>query len=111
MPLEANPVGIRPVSRPQTSSTADGVNRRGDSGSSSGFSPKTEVSIKNAVNDMAGILSKISANQQDGVEKMPQDLQRVVQNVMRQAFSMEATLSQGIGSALEWNSWLLFRAC
>ena len=97
MPIETNTVGIRPVGRPQTASTTEGVSRKED-GSSSGFSPKTNVSIKNAVNDMTGILSKISANQQEGMEKLPENLQRVIQNVMKQAFSMEETLSQGIGS-------------
>ena len=100
MPIETNPVAIRPVGRPQTASTTDGVARKED-GSSSGFSPKTNVSIKNAVNDMTGILSKISANQQEGMEKLPENLQKVIQNVMRHAFSMEETLSQGIGSTLE----------
>ncbi|MBR6267944.1 MAG: hypothetical protein IKR28_06385, partial [Selenomonadaceae bacterium] len=84
MPIETNPVPIRPVGRPQTSSTVDGVSRRED-GSSSGFSPRTNVSIKNAVNDMTGILSKISTNQQEGVEKLPENIQKVIQNVMKQA--------------------------
>ncbi len=100
MPIETNSVGIRPVGRPQTSSSTEGVTRRED-GSSSGFSPKTNVSIKNAVNDMTGILSKISANQQEGMERLPENLQKVIQNVMKQAFSMNETLAQGIGSTLE----------
>ena len=50
---------------------------------------------------MTGILSKISTNQQEGVEKLPENIQKVIQNVMKQAFSMDETLAQGIGSTLE----------
>ena len=98
MPMEA--IGIRPIERPQTPST-EGVTRRGDGSSSSGFTPQTNVSLKTAIQDMAGILSKIGTTQDAGMEKMPQDLQKIVQNIMRQAFSMEETLGQGIGSTLE----------
>ncbi|MBR3722818.1 MAG: hypothetical protein IKN12_08635 [Selenomonadaceae bacterium] len=102
MPMQTNMnVGIRPVDRPQAPSTTEGVSRRGDGGSSSGFSPRTNVAIQNAVDDMAGILSKISSHQDETMEKMPEDLQKVVQNVLKQAFSMNETLSQGIGSTLE----------
>lgn len=102
MPMQANMnIGIRPVERPQTPSGTEGVSRRGDGGSSSGFSPRTEVAIQSAVEDMAGILSKISAHQDDTIDKMPEDLQKVVQNILKQAFSMNETLSRGIGSTLE----------
>ena len=103
MPMETTMnIGIRPVDRPQSTGSTDGVNRREDgSGSSSAFSPKTNVSIKNAVDDMAGILSKISSNQAEAVEKMPEDLQKVIQNVMKQAFALEESLGQGLGSTLE----------
>ena len=103
MPMETNTsMNIRPIQRPTSSQGSESVNRRGDGGaSSSAFSPRTNVSIKNAVSDMAGILSKISTMQEEGMEEMPKDLQKLVQNIMRQAFSMEETLSQGIGSTLE----------
>ena len=95
-------VGIRPIERPQSPGAAEGIGRRGDGGgSSAAFSPKTNVSIQNAVDDMAGILAKIANNQMDAVEKMPADLQKLIQNVMKQAFSLEETLAQGLGSTLE----------
>ncbi|MBQ3970890.1 MAG: hypothetical protein II687_01660 [Selenomonadaceae bacterium] len=102
MPMEANmPLGIRPIQRPTTPSGTEGVSRRGDGGSSSAFSPRTNVAIQTAIEDMAGILSKISSSQDETMEKMPEDLQKVVQNVLKQAFSMDETLCQGIGSTLE----------
>ena len=95
-------VGIRPIERPQAPEAAEGIGRRGDGGgSSAAFSPKTNVAIQNAVDDMAGILARIASNQTDAVEKMPADLQKLIQNVMKQAFSLEETLAQGLGSTLE----------
>jgi len=95
-------VGIRPIERPQAPESAEGIGRRGDGGgSSAAFSPKTNVAIQNAVDDMAGILARIASNQTDAVEKMPADLQKLIQNVMKQAFSLEETLAQGLGSTLE----------
>ena len=94
-------VGVRPIERPQAPAV-DGVGRRGDGGgSSAAFSPKTNVAIQNAVDDMAGVLAKIASNQTDAVEKMPEDLQQLIKNVMKQAFSLEETLAQGLGSTLE----------
>ena len=102
MPMEASMnVGVRPIERPQAPAV-DGVGRRGDGGgSSAAFSPKTNVAIQNAVDDMAGVLAKIASNQTDAVEKMPEDLQQLIKNVMKQAFSLEETLAQGLGSTLE----------
>ena len=95
-------IGIRPVDRPQSTGSTEGVSRRDDGGgSSAAFSPKTNVSIKNAVDDMAGLLSKIASNQTEAVDKMPEDLQKVIQNVLKQAFSLEETMGQGLGSTLE----------
>ena len=103
MPMETSMnVGIRPIDRPQAPGAAEGIGRRGDGGGSSeAFSPKTNVAIQNAVDDMAGILARISGNQAEAVEKMPADLQKLIQNVMKQAFSLEETLAQGLGSTLE----------
>ena len=95
-------VGIRPVDRPQAPGAAEGVGRRGDGGgSSAAFSPKTNVAIQNAVDDMAGVLARIASNQTEAVDKMPADLQKLIQNIMKQAFSLEETLGQGLGSSLE----------
>lgn len=103
MPMETSMnIGIRPVDRPQSTGSTEGVSRREDGGgSSAAFSPKTNVSIKNAVDDMAGLLSKIASNQTEAVDKMPEDLQKVIQNVLKQAFSLEETMGQGLGSTLE----------
>lgn len=94
------PLGIRPINRSQTPAGTEGITRRED-GSSSGFSPRTDLAIKNAIDDMAGILSKISTAQTETIQKMPDELQQVVQNIMKNAFSVEQALLQGFGSSLE----------
>lgn len=101
MPMETSAVGIRPVNRPAAPGGVDGVGRRGGESASAGFRPQTNVSIENAIEDMAGILSKISTAEMENVEKMPADLQKVIENVMKQAFSFDETLGSGLGSTME----------
>ena len=101
--MEANaaPVSasIPSVERPLQGRTTEGVQWRGDQGeSSAGFSQRTNVSIETAIDHMADILSRISGRQQSNVEQMPQELKEVIQNIIRQSFSMETTLAQGLGS-------------
>ena len=101
MPMEAGAVGVRPTVRPQAQNGVDGVTRRESEGSSDGFRPQTNVAIKSAINDMAGVLSKIATNENETVAEMPQDLQKVLQNVLQNAFSFAKTLSEGLGSTME----------
>ena len=55
MPMETSmQIGIRPVDRSQSAESTESVSRREDNGqSASSFSPKTAVSIRNAIRDMA----------------------------------------------------------
>lgn len=102
MPIETgNVTTIRPAG---SSARTDGTGRANAlSGASevSGFSPRTDVSIRSAVSDMAGVLSKVAQSQTDAVEQMPQELQQVVEKVLQQAFSVDESLVQGLGSMLE----------
>lgn len=101
MPMEAGAVGVRPALRPQAQNNVDDVARKDSDGAADGFRPQTNVAIKNAIDDMAGVLSKITANENKAVTEMPQDLQRVLQNVLKNAFSFDRTLSEGLGSTME----------
>jgi hypothetical protein len=104
MPMETNPTAlptnIQPVRRTPETSTTTGVARRGDD-SASPFAPQTNVSLKNSVANMAEVLSKIAAQQEDGVELMPQQIQKLVQNILKQSFSLQTTLLEGLGSTVE----------
>lgn len=104
MPMQANgpmTVGIRPADRPQQTGKSGAVERREDGSSSASFSPRTDVAIKTAVDDMAGILSKISTNSEEPVDAMPKELRQVIDNVLKQAFSYSETLGRGLGSTME----------
>ena len=79
--------------------TPEGVQSRGDQGdSSAAFSQRTNVSIETAIDHISDVLSKISGRQQTDVQQMPAELKEVIQNMIRQSFSIETTLGQGLGS-------------
>ena len=69
-------------------------------GSAGGFAKQTNVNISNSVNNMSAILEKISTTQLDASKAMPKQLQQLINNVVQNAFSLEETLGQGVGSAL-----------
>jgi hypothetical protein len=50
---------------------------------------------------MAGILAKVASSSAEATETMPKQLQQLINEVMQSAFSVEASLGEGVGSALE----------
>ena len=103
MSIEANTTtasaAITSTPRITPERTPEGVQSRGDQGdSSAAFSQRTNVSIETAIDHMADILSKVSGRQQANVQQMPAELKEVIQNMIRQSFSVETTLGQGLGS-------------
>lgn len=101
--MEANTTTVSPVipavSQISQGKTTEAVQNRGDQGdSSAAFSQRTNVSIETAIDHMADILSKINGRQQTNVQQMPQELKELIQNMIRQSFSLETTLGQGLGS-------------
>ena len=101
MPMEttAMPTGIRPIERPQGPQTT-GVQRRGQP-SVSPFAPRTDVDLQNSVADVAGLLSKIASAKEDAMEKISPQIQKLIDKIMQQSFSLEATLAEGLGTTLE----------
>ena len=100
MPINAGAIGIQPVQPQRPTGESEGIQRRQDS-TAGGFRPQTQVSLKTAITDLAATLSKISSNEKFGFEKLPSDIGQVVRNIMQQAFSIDATLGQSIGSTIE----------
>ena len=99
MPMETSmPVGIRSVQQTKSTDNTQIVRREGGSAP---FTPQTNISLQNAVNDMAGVLEKIAARQEGAVDAMPDQIKKMVENVLRQAFSLETTLGEGLGSTME----------
>ena len=56
------------------------VNRQG-SGASNPFAPQTNVLLKNAIANMQGILSNAAELQEAGVNRLPEQIQKMVQNI------------------------------
>ena len=85
MPMETEgmslPTGIRPVQQTRNTTETTAVTRR--EGGSSPFAPQTNVSIENSIADMAGVLAKISTNQEGAAEVMPQQIKAMVENIKK----------------------------
>ena len=99
METTAMPTGIRPIERPQGTQTT-GVQRRGQP-SVSPFAPRTDVDLQNSVADVAGLLSKIASAKEDAMDKISPQIQKLIDKIMQQSFSLEATLAEGLGTTLE----------
>ena len=91
---------VQSVQRSPSSGKTDAVGRRGD-GNASPFAPQTNVSIQSSIDDMSAILSKLTAQENNSAEEIPQQLQKIIQNVLQKSFSLEATLANGLGSTME----------
>ena len=104
MPMEAGSAAmsttIQPIQRPREEpGTSSNIQREG--AATSPFAPKTNVNIQNSVANMAGILSKISSSQEGSMESLSPQLQKLIDNIMEQSFSLETTLAEGLGSTVE----------
>ena len=99
METTAMPTGIRPIERPQGPQTT-GVQRRGTP-SASPFAPRTDVSLQNSVSDVANLLSKIASTKEEAMDKISPQLQKLIDSIMQQSFSLESTLAEGLGTTLE----------
>ena len=104
MPMEAGSAAvsttIQPIQRPREEPGTSGNIRR-EGAATSPFAPKTNVNIQNSVANMAGILAKISSSQEGSLEALSPQLQKLIDNIMEQSFSLEKTLAEGLGSTVE----------
>lgn len=99
--ISSSTPAIQSTSRTQSSEVKTISSRRDVGSATSGFAPRTNVSIGNSVNTMAGILAKVASSSAEATETMPKQLQQLINEVMQSAFSVEASLGEGVGSALE----------
>lgn len=99
METTAMPTNIRPIERPQGPQTT-GVQRRGTPASSP-FAPRTDVSLQNSVADVANLLSKIATTKDEAMEQISPQVQKLIDSIMQQSFSLESTLAEGLGTTLE----------
>lgn len=105
MAIETNPTGVGNVSSVQATkpvNTDPGIRKiGGESAGGSGFQPQTNVNLKNSMEDIAGLLSKVAQQDASADQTMPAEIQKMIQTVLKNAFSLESTLSQGLGSSME----------
>ena len=104
MSMETNstslPPQISPVKSPGSTQGTTAAARK-STVSLSPFSPQTNVDIKNSVADMAGILSKIAQEHQSNETSLSPQIQKILNQILEQSFSLNSTLSNGLGSTLE----------
>lgn len=102
MPTNVNSAvgpSIQPAGRTAETKT-DRIVINKDGGSSSAFAKQTDVKFTNSVDNMSAVLDKI-ANSRLGTEAvLPKQLQEMINNVVRNAFSLENSLGEGLGSAM-----------
>ena len=101
--MATNVTGMTPsVQAPERAQEAKGekISVRRDGGSGAGFTPRTDVNIRNSISNMAEVLSKISSQTTDAENAIPNQLKEIINNIMRSAFSLESTVSEGVGSSL-----------
>ena len=104
MALETNPAGlinVSPVQAPKSVSSEGLSKKIGDSSGRSAFQPQTNVNIKSSIEDITGLLSKVASTENMTANKLPQELQKMIQTMLQNSFSLESTLSQGMGSSME----------
>ncbi|MGM9540445.1 hypothetical protein [Anaerovibrio sp.] len=102
MPTNVNTAvgpSIQPAGRTAETKT-DRIAINKDGGSSSAFAKQTDVKFTNSVDNMSAVLDKV-ANSRLGTEAvLPKQLQQMINNVVRNAFSLESSLGEGLGSAM-----------
>jgi translation initiation factor 2 beta subunit (eIF-2beta)/eIF-5 len=105
MAMETNAAGVNnisPVERTQPISNNSTVSNKkiGDQASSP-FQPETHVTIENSVADMLNVLSKAATETTDGTQKIPAELQKFINTLLQNSFSIDSSLAEGLGSVLQ----------
>lgn len=92
---------IQPSGRTQeTNGERITVRRDGGGASSGGFSPRTNVSIANSIDNMSAVLSKLSSDRAEAENAIPSQLKDIISNIMKNSFSLDSSISEGVGSSL-----------
>jgi len=102
MPTNVNAAGapsIQPASRTSETRT-DRIAVSRDGGSGSGFAKQTDVKFTNSVDNMSAVLEKVSAGKLGADAALPEQLKEMINNVVKNAFSLDSSLGEGLGSAM-----------
>ena len=102
MPTNVNSAvspSIQPAGRTAETKT-DRIVINKDGGSSSAFAKQTDVKFTNSVDNMSAVLDKVASSRLGTEAVLPKQLQEMINNVVRSAFSLENSLGEGLGSAM-----------
>lgn len=69
--------------------------------SSAPFQPQTQVNIDNSMKNMLTMLSKIAISEDTPIQEMPAELQKLVNDILQNAFSLDNSISQGLSNTLQ----------
>jgi len=104
MAMETNAAGVNnisPVERTQPISNSTVNNKKVGDQASSPFQPETHVTVENSVANMLNVLSKAATETADGTQKIPVELQKFINTLLQNSFSIDSSLSEGLGSVLQ----------
>lgn len=90
---------VSTVEKPSQISSAHG--KVTGSGGYSPFQPQTYVNIENSIRNMLEMLTKAGTEQSTAAQEIPEELQKMLNEMLKSTFSMENSLSQGIGNMLQ----------
>lgn len=65
------------------------------------FRPDTNVSIRGAIKDLQGILSKIISQQASDLKTLSPEIRALINKILENAFSLPKTLQAGLGATLQ----------
>lgn len=68
---------------------------------SSPFQPETQVDIENSIKSMLKMLSKADMSKGTPMQKMPEELQKLVDELLQNSFSVDSSLSRGLSNMLQ----------
>lgn len=77
------------------------TNTKATNDSSAPFQPQTQVNIESSIKDMLTILSKTVIGKEAPVQEMPAELQKLVNDILQNAFSLDNSLAQGLSNVLQ----------
>ena len=69
--------------------------------SSAAFQPQTQVNLDNSMKNMLTMLSKIAISEDAPIQEIPAELQKLVNNILQNAFSVDTSISQGLSNTLQ----------
>lgn len=66
-----------------------------------GFQPETPVNMDSSVRSMLSMLTKAGLSERLAAQEMPEEVQKLVDQILQNAFSLDSSLSQGVGNLLQ----------